>query len=150
MRAGADAFGALASTRVRGRDARLDLSLSLSLSIYIYIYICIVCLSLSIYLYCTSVGLSLTLSLFAGTDARGALASTRLRGRDARLDCAGRHALVIRALRLLRLRGIFFFFFTLFASPRRSVSLKLCDTRVFEPQIRGMSLITTGISNTLY
>jgi len=31
----------------------------------------------------------------------------------------------------------FFFFFTLVTSPRRSLSLKLSDTRVYEPQIRG-------------
>jgi len=30
----------------------------------------------------------------------------------------------------------FFFFFTLVAGPRRSLSLKLSDTRVYEPQIR--------------
>ena len=30
----------------------------------------------------------------------------------------------------------FFFFFTLVTGPRRSLSRKLCDTRVFEPQIR--------------
>jgi len=29
----------------------------------------------------------------------------------------------------------FFFFFTLVAGPRRSLSLKLSDTRVYEPQI---------------
>ena len=31
----------------------------------------------------------------------------------------------------------FFFFFTLVTGPRRSLSLKLSDTRVYEPQIRG-------------
>jgi len=31
----------------------------------------------------------------------------------------------------------FFFFFTLGTGPRRSLSLKLSDTRVYEPQIRG-------------
>jgi len=31
---------------------------------------------------------------------------------------------------------IFFFFFTLVTGPRRSLSLKLSDTRVYEPQIR--------------
>ena len=30
----------------------------------------------------------------------------------------------------------FFFFFTLVTGPRRSLSLKLSDTRVYEPQIR--------------
>ena len=30
----------------------------------------------------------------------------------------------------------FFFFFTLVTGPRRSLSLKLIDTRVYEPQIR--------------
>ena len=33
-------------------------------------------------------------------------------------------------------RGSFFFFFTLVTGPRRSLSLKLGDTRVYEPQIR--------------
>jgi len=32
--------------------------------------------------------------------------------------------------------GNFFFFFTLVTGPRRSVSLKLSDTRVCEPQMR--------------
>ena len=31
---------------------------------------------------------------------------------------------------------LFFFFFTLVTGPRRSLSLKLSDTRVYEPQIR--------------
>jgi len=31
---------------------------------------------------------------------------------------------------------VFFFFFTLVTGPRRSLSLKLSDTRVYEPQIR--------------
>ena len=31
---------------------------------------------------------------------------------------------------------VFFFFFTLVAGPRRSLSLKLSDARVYEPQIR--------------
>ena len=35
----------------------------------------------------------------------------------------------------IRLQG-FFFFFTLATGPRRSLSLKLSDTRVYEPQIR--------------
>ena len=35
-----------------------------------------------------------------------------------------------------RLRLILFFFFTLVAGPRRSLSLKLSDTKVYEPQIR--------------
>ena len=30
----------------------------------------------------------------------------------------------------------FFFFFTLATGPRKSLSLKLSDTRVYEPQIR--------------
>jgi len=33
-------------------------------------------------------------------------------------------------------RFFFFFFFTLVTSPRRSLSLKLSDTKVYEPQIR--------------
>ena len=33
----------------------------------------------------------------------------------------------------------FFFFFTLVTGPRRSVSLKLSDTRVHEPQLRARS-----------
>ena len=34
-------------------------------------------------------------------------------------------------------RGVFFFFFfTLLTGPRRSLSLKLRDTRVYAPQIR--------------
>jgi len=33
-------------------------------------------------------------------------------------------------------RLFFFFFFTLVTGPRRSLSLKLSDTRVYEPQIR--------------
>ena len=33
-------------------------------------------------------------------------------------------------------RGNFFFFFTLVTGPRRSLSLKLSDIRVYEPQIR--------------
>ena len=39
---------------------------------------------------------------------------------------------------VFRRRGwtCFFFFFTLVTGPRRSVSLKLSDTRVYEPQIR--------------
>ena len=35
-----------------------------------------------------------------------------------------------------------FFFFTLVTGPRRSVSLKLRDTRVYEPQIRARLGIT--------
>ena len=31
---------------------------------------------------------------------------------------------------------VFFFFFTLVTGPRRSLSLRLSDTRVYEPQIR--------------
>ena len=38
----------------------------------------------------------------------------------------------------------FFFFFTLVTGPRRSLSLKLCDTRVYEPYIRAR-LGTTGV-----
>ena len=34
------------------------------------------------------------------------------------------------------LRGFFFFFFTLVTGPRRSLSLKLSDTRAYEPQMR--------------
>ena len=37
----------------------------------------------------------------------------------------------------MMLAGVLFFFFsTLVTGPRRSVSLKLSDTRVYEPQIR--------------
>ena len=35
-----------------------------------------------------------------------------------------------------------FFFFTLVTGPRRSLSLKLSDTRVYEPQIRARLGIT--------
>jgi len=35
-----------------------------------------------------------------------------------------------------RAEGFFFFFFTLVTGPRRSLSLKLSDTKVYEPQIR--------------
>ena len=38
---------------------------------------------------------------------------------------------------------LFFFFFTLFTGPRRSLSLKLSDTRDYEPPIRA-SLGTTA------
>jgi hypothetical protein len=34
-------------------------------------------------------------------------------------------------------KKILFFFFTLVTGPRRSLSLKLSDTRVYAPQIRG-------------
>ena len=37
----------------------------------------------------------------------------------------------------------FFFFFTLVTGPRRSLSLKLSDTRVYEPQIRALDFGTT-------
>ena len=45
----------------------------------------------------------------------------------------------------LRDRGwpIFFFFFTLVTGPRRSLSLKLSDTRVYEPQTRARLDTTT-------
>ena len=33
----------------------------------------------------------------------------------------------------------FFFFFTLVTGPRRSLSLKLSDTKVYEPQIRALT-----------
>ena len=39
---------------------------------------------------------------------------------------------------LLGLEVLFFFFFTLFTGPRSSLSLKLSDTRVYEPQIGAM------------
>jgi len=39
---------------------------------------------------------------------------------------------------------VFFFFFTLVAGPRRSLSLKLNDTRVYEPQIRARLGTTAG------
>jgi len=41
--------------------------------------------------------------------------------------------------RVHRARGFFFFFFTLVTGPSRSLSLKLSDTRVCEPQIRGFA-----------
>ena len=41
-----------------------------------------------------------------------------------------------QALRVFLLVLSFFFFFTLVTGPRRSLSLKLSDTRVYEPQIR--------------
>ena len=41
-----------------------------------------------------------------------------------------------RQTRYLRRVHPFFFFFTLVTGPRRSLSLKLSDTRVYEPQIR--------------
>ena len=37
---------------------------------------------------------------------------------------------------LIVLQIFFFFFFTLVTGPRRSLSLKLSDTRVYEPQVR--------------
>ena len=40
-------------------------------------------------------------------------------------------------------RGAFFFFFTLVTGPRRSLSLKLSDTRVYEPHIRARLGTTT-------
>ena len=47
------------------------------------------------------------------------------------VGCSGRvAALVTRSGQLL------FFFFTLVTGPRRSLSLKLSDTKVYEPQIR--------------
>jgi len=39
--------------------------------------------------------------------------------------------------------GLLFFFFTLVTDHRRSLSLKLSDTRVYEPQIRARLGITT-------
>jgi len=41
-------------------------------------------------------------------------------------------------------RVFFFFFFTRVTGPRRSVSLKLSDTRVYEPQIRARLGTTAG------
>jgi len=38
----------------------------------------------------------------------------------------------------------FFFFFTLVTGPRRSLSVKLSDTRVYEPQIRARAPFTNG------
>ena len=38
-----------------------------------------------------------------------------------------------------------FFFFTLVTGPRRSVSLKLSETGVYEPQIRGLLVATTHL-----
>ena len=49
--------------------------------------------------------------------------------------------------------SFFFFFFTLVTGPRRSLSLKLSDTRVYEPQIRARLGTTAHIrcsSNHLY
>ena len=46
---------------------------------------------------------------------------------------------LLNALERPHARGVgrhFFFFFTLVTGPRRSLSLKLSDTRVYEPQIR--------------
>ena len=46
---------------------------------------------------------------------------------------------LLRSTTLTQLGGLFgdfFFFFTLVTGPRRSLSLKLNDTRVYEPQIR--------------
>ena len=42
--------------------------------------------------------------------------------------------------RLVR-RFFFFFFFTLVTGPRRSLSLKLSDTNVYEPQIRATVVV---------
>jgi len=42
----------------------------------------------------------------------------------------------------------FFFFFTLVTGPRRSVSLKLRDTRVYAPQIRARLGTTAHFCNT--
>ena len=39
-------------------------------------------------------------------------------------------------------RDFFFFFFTLVTGPRRSLSLKLSDTRVYEPQTRAWNPVT--------
>ena len=39
---------------------------------------------------------------------------------------------------------LFLFFFTLVTGPRRSLSLKLSDTRVYEPQIRVRLVATKG------
>ena len=48
---------------------------------------------------------------------------------------------------LARRRRYFFFFFvfTLVAGPKRSSSLKLSDTRVYEPQIRVLIVTTTHL-----
>ena len=42
----------------------------------------------------------------------------------------------LRARNAPRVVPCFFFFFTLVTGPRRSLSIKLSDTRVYEPQIR--------------
>ena len=42
-----------------------------------------------------------------------------------------------------RMRQVFFFFFTLVTGPGRSLSLKLSDARVYEPQIRARLGTTT-------
>ena len=39
----------------------------------------------------------------------------------------------------------FFFFFTLVTRPRRSLSLRLSDARVYEPQIRALSAQMTEV-----
>ena len=39
-------------------------------------------------------------------------------------------------LHLAAMKGLLFFFFALVTGPKRSLSLKLSDTRVYEPQIR--------------
>jgi len=36
----------------------------------------------------------------------------------------------------VKTKQVYFFFFTLVTGPRKSLSLKLSDTRVYEPQIR--------------
>ena len=63
---------------------------------------------------------------------------------DAQLGRAAFHAQhrdVDRAIDVIN--EVIFFFFTLVTGPRRSLSLKLSDTRVYEPQIRAR-LGTTG------
>jgi len=45
------------------------------------------------------------------------------------------YSFIVSGRRLIR-RLILYFFFTLVTGPRRSLSLELRDTRVYEPQIR--------------
>jgi len=45
------------------------------------------------------------------------------------------------------LEVIIFFFFTLVTGPRRSLSLKLSDTRVYAPQIRDLEVTAPSARN---
>ena len=46
----------------------------------------------------------------------------------------------------LRSSGIIFFFFTVITGPRRSLSIKQSDTRVYEPQIRVSGINSKSIN----